>query len=344
VLTYVLAVLAACANALSSVLQRKANKRVPQSENMSLRQMRDLLRQPVWFGGIAAITAGFLLQASALGTGQLSVVEPVLVLELPFTLIAASWIFRQRLGVGEWLPAAAMTAGLAGLLFFLAPSAGHAPHVHWYGWLAGVGANLALVGCLVLWARRAAPAPSGDEPADQDGDRQHGASQHGASQHGASQHGASQHGGSFRAAVLAVAAGSTFGLTAALMKAMTRTLEGGLGHLFSDWPLYAMIAAGLLGMFLTQSAMNAGQLIAAQPGLSLSDPLISVLWGVLVFHEGVREGWFIAGEVVCAAVIVAGVVMLTRSPLLAGDGTAEQEPPRQAGAEGRSHAPVRGEA
>jgi len=80
VLTYVLAVLAACANALSSVLQRKANKRVPQSENMSLRQMRDLLRHPVWFGGIAAITVGFLLQASALGTGQLSVVEPVLVL------------------------------------------------------------------------------------------------------------------------------------------------------------------------------------------------------------------------------------------------------------------------
>ena len=35
-LTYALAVLAACANAVSSVLQRKANKRVPQSENMSL--------------------------------------------------------------------------------------------------------------------------------------------------------------------------------------------------------------------------------------------------------------------------------------------------------------------
>jgi len=98
VLTYVLAVLAACANALSSVLQRKANKRVPQSENMSLRQMRDLLRQPVWFGGIAAITAGFLLQASALGTGQLSVVEPVLVLELPFTLILASRVFPSGSG------------------------------------------------------------------------------------------------------------------------------------------------------------------------------------------------------------------------------------------------------
>lgn len=116
-LTYVLAVLAACANALSSVLQRKANKRIPQRENMSLRQIWHLLHQPVWFGGILAITVGFLLKASALGTGDLSVVEPVLVLEL------------------------------------LAPSAGEPPRVHWYGWLAGVGGNLFLVGCLVVWAR-----------------------------------------------------------------------------------------------------------------------------------------------------------------------------------------------
>src|ERR1700743_3285921 len=150
VLTYALAVLAACANALSSVLQRKANKRVPQSENMSLRQMRDLLRQPVGFGGIAAITVGFLLQASALGTGQLSVVEPVLVLELPFTLILASWLFRQRLGLREWLPIAAMTAGLSALLYLLAPSAGGRPRVHWWGWAARIAAHLALVRGLTL--------------------------------------------------------------------------------------------------------------------------------------------------------------------------------------------------
>ena len=92
-LTYSLAVLAACANAISSVLQRKANKRVPQRENMSLRQIWILLHQPMWFGGILAITAGFLLQASALGAGQLSLVEPVLVLELPCTLIGISWLF-----------------------------------------------------------------------------------------------------------------------------------------------------------------------------------------------------------------------------------------------------------
>ena len=66
-LSYLLAVLAACANATSSVLQRKANQKVPQDENASLKQIRRLLHEPVWFGGVAAITVGFLLQASALG-------------------------------------------------------------------------------------------------------------------------------------------------------------------------------------------------------------------------------------------------------------------------------------
>jgi drug/metabolite transporter (DMT)-like permease len=302
VLTYLLAVLAACANAVSSVLQRKANKRVPQDENMSLQQIKVLLHQPVWFFGILAITAGFLLQATALGFGDLSVVEPVLVLELPFTLIVASRLFHQQLGAREWLPIAAMTAGLAGLLYLLAPAEGAAPHVHWYGWLAGIGGNLLLVGILVVWGRRGSLEPDAQKDSG-------------------------QHGGSFRAAVLAVAAGSAFGLTAALMKAMTRTFSGGIVHAFTDWPIYAMVATGALGMFLTQSALNAGQLIAAQPGLTLSDPLISVLWGVLAFKEQVREGWFILGEVACAGLIVAGVVMLARSPLLARDESEEDQSP-----------------
>jgi drug/metabolite transporter (DMT)-like permease len=291
VLTYALAVLAACANGLSSVLQRKANREVPRRENLSPRLVWSLLHQPVWFGGIVALTAGFLLQASALGTGQLSLVEPVLVLELPVALVLSSWVFRQRLGRSEWLPAAGMTAGLGGLIYLLAPSAGRPVQVRWYVWVAGIGVNLALVGGLTAWAR--------SRPTDQAGEKSSG-----------------HRGGMLRAALLAIAAGSSFGLTAALMKAMTRTLAGGLGELFTSWEIYAMVAAGVLGLFLTQSAMNAGQLIAAQPGLTLSDPIISVLWGVTVFGERVRLGWYSLGEVFCAGVIVAAVITLARSPLV----------------------------
>ena len=69
-LTYLLAVLAACANATSSVLQRKANRRAPRVENLSPRLVWSLAHQPVWFGGILAVIAGFVLQATALAASR----------------------------------------------------------------------------------------------------------------------------------------------------------------------------------------------------------------------------------------------------------------------------------
>lgn len=319
-LTYALAVLAACANGLSSVLQRKANKRVPQRENLSPRLIGKLLHEPVWLGGIAALTAGFLLQASALGTGQLSLVEPVLVLELPVALVLSARVFAHRLGRSEWLPAAGMTAGLGGLLFLLAPASGtgSGERVHWYLWVAGIGANLVLVGGLTAWARSRPTGQAGERaherPVEEAGERAHGRPV---------EQGRGRRDGVLRAALLAIAAGSAFGLTAALMKAMTVALAR--GQLFTSWPVYAMVAAGGLGMFLTQSALNAGQLIATQPGLTLSDPIISVLWGVMIFHERVRLGWYMLGELACAGVIVAAVVALARSPLLSADEDAGEE-------------------
>jgi hypothetical protein len=81
-----------------------------------------------------------------------------------------------------------------------------------------------------------------------------------------------------------------------------------------------MIAAGGLGMFLVQSAMNAGGLLAAQPGLTLADPVLSVLWGAMVFHERVRGGILILPEVASLALVAGAVIALARSPLLSQSG------------------------
>ena len=309
-LTYVLAVLAACANATSSVLQRKANRRVPKRENLSPRLLWSLAHEPVWFGGILAVIAGFLLQATALGNGQLSVVEPILVLELPATLILASRVFGSRMHRREWGSAAAMTVGLAGMLYFLSPSAGRPQSVRWYAWVIGIGINLAVAGALVAWARR---DPAGRGRTDGQGSAR-------------------------RAALLGVAAGATFGLTAALMKGMTRTFTQGFAVLFTSWQLYGMIAAGVLGMFLLQSAMNAGRLIAAQPGLTLSDPIVSILWGVFVFSEHVRGGWYGALAVIGGLVMAAAVLVLARSPLLSSESGQQV----QSGQEAKERRQIRG--
>lgn len=110
-------------------------------------------------------------------------------------------------------------------------------------WVIGIGVNLAVIAALVIAARRGARGPR-------------------------------------RAALLGIAAGSAFGLTAALMKAMTDALaRGGFTQIFLTWQTYAMIAAGGLAMFLLESSLNAGRLVAAQPGLTCADPIISILWG-----------------------------------------------------------------
>jgi hypothetical protein len=87
----------------------------------------------------------------------------------------------------------------AGLLYFLSPTADRSDQVHLYIWLIGIGANLALVVGLVLWGRRG--------PAGQGGGTQGSSAQ--------------------QAAIFGVAAGSAFGLTAALMKGMTTYFSQG---------------------------------------------------------------------------------------------------------------------
>ncbi|MFF9409510.1 DMT family transporter [Streptomyces anandii] len=304
-LSVLLALLAAVANALASVLQRKAARGRPESESLSLRLIWHLLHRPVWLAGILSIIAGFLLQATALGHGQLSVVQPVLVMELPATLLLASLVFKSRLGLREWGASALMAAGLAGLLFFLSPSSGSTTDVGGLLWAVASGVNVAVVAALVVWASFAGP-------------------------------------GSRKAALLGVATGCTFGFTAALIKGLTVRFTQGFAALFTSWQLYAMIVAGAGAMFLLQSAMQAGRLLATQPGLTMADPVVAIMWGVFVFGEAVRGGVYILLSVVAAAVVATGVVLLSRSPLLTdesgrnehgqdehgqdGDGQSEQGP------------------
>jgi len=286
--TYLFAVLAACANAMSSVLQRKADRQVPTAENLSLQLIASLVHEPVWFGGVLAVIVGFLFQAAALGHGELAVVEPILVIELPITLLIATRAFHAQLCAREWCAAAAMAAGLAGLLYGLSPTGGGAQGVRWYSWVIGITVNLAAMAALVAWGRH---GPAGRGPH-------------------------SRQSSDLQAAVLSVATGAGFGLTAALIKAVTDAFSHGFVALVSSWELYAMIVVGIGSMFILQSALNAGPLVAAQPGLTLTDPIVSILWGALVFHERVRSGWFLILTVAGGLLMIGAVLVLARSPLL----------------------------
>lgn len=86
-LAYLCGCLAALANASTNVMQRAANREESERLQFSVQLFKNLARRPLWLASIATMLASFLLQAAGLGLGTLAAIEPLLVLELPLTLI-----------------------------------------------------------------------------------------------------------------------------------------------------------------------------------------------------------------------------------------------------------------
>ncbi len=274
-ISYLLAVLAAAANASSSVLQRKADRDEPDEVSLHLRLILDLLHRPVWFAGILSVIVGFVCQAGALSRSPLAVIEPILVLELPFTLALGAIVFHRRIRGRDWVAGAAMTGGLALLIVSLSPRGGSAAQVTGIEWVLGIAVSVAVIAGLVGRGRR--------------------------------------HRGQGRAAYFGAATGAAFGLTAALMTAMSEVFARNFAAIFTTWQTYAMVATGALAMYLLQNALQAGTLVAAQPGITLSNPVVSITWGVILFHERVNVGPLLAGAIVGAGLIWWGTMRLSRS-------------------------------
>ncbi|MFB6501043.1 MULTISPECIES: DMT family transporter [unclassified Streptomyces] len=283
------AVLTAFSNGAASVLQRRAARTVPDSAAMHLSLIGQLLRRPVWLAGIGLVIVAAVCQAVALATGPIAVVQPIFVIELPATLLMAGFVMRVRLSRSLWYGVAAVTCGLALGMASAAPEGGSAT-VHGAAWVPALiltGVFEAVLIGAALGAR-----------------------------------------GNTRGALLGLAAACGYALTAALMKDAMAQLEGGGGAaaLLTSWQLYATALAGLGALFLLQNALQAGTLVAVQPMLTLGDALISILYGVTLFGEELRTGWWLLPELLALALIAAGCVGLSRSPLASGSAP---PPPRR---------------
>lgn len=278
-LSFLCAAAAACGNALSNVMQRKASLEQQRGQPFGPGVLAGLVRRRTWLIGFGGMVASFLLQAVALDIGQLSSVETVITLEVPLTLLVASHVFRASIGRAEWAGIWTLTAGMILLVAALNPQPGDETHIsHWLYLVAGTG-TVGFILALLILAQRGPTM--------------------------------------WRTACLGAAAGSSFGLTATFIKETTAQLShhGVLG-VVTTWQTYAAAGMGISGIVIMQWALHTGPLLAAQPGFTLMDPLVSILWGVLVYNETTHTGGWIALAVLGAGGIAAGVVMLARSPLL----------------------------
>ena len=277
-MAYVLAVMAALANALTSILQRMGVESAPESTTLRFSLIAYALHRKVWIAGFLLMIGAFLLQFLALHFGDLSTVQPILTLELPFLVAIIGLWFRNPLTWQEWVGSMAAAAGLAAFLALSSPASGtETPDLDTWGlvtFAVVAGGSVA-----VLMARFGSPA--------------------------------------WRAAWFGVAGAMAFAFTAALIKEMNDQIAKGWSHVFLSWPPYALAVAGLVGMFLAQNAFHAGPVTASQSALVIVDPLASVAIGIGLFGDHVQTtGGRLVGEVLAALVLIAGVFSLARSPLV----------------------------
>ncbi len=248
-MVYVLAVAAALSNALTSVFQRMGVEDAPEESTMRLSLMAHAIRRGVWLLGFGFMICAFLLQAFALHNGRLSVVQPILTMELLFLVFILGTYFRFSISIREWVGAGAIAIGLSGFLFFADPGGGEQVPTN-LGWIVVGGCASALI-VLTVIATRWGPRW-------------------------------------WKAAMFGTSAAISYAFTAALIKVVSDYAATNWVTLFEHWQTYAVIAFGLLGLFLTQNAFHAGPLAASQSTLVLVDPLASICMGIALFGDSLR--------------------------------------------------------
>lgn len=279
-MVYALALIAALANALTSVFQRMGVEDAPDDTTLRFSLMRYALRRGVWLLGFALMLVSFVVQAIALHFGRLSQVQPILTVELVFlAAILAIW-FGFKMGTREWLGSVAVTAGIAGFLYFAHPQYGMVPPPLWR-WAIAAGAAVALIAIAVTLALR--------------GPRW------------------------WQAAMFGSAAAISFAFTAACTKIVSDYAAVDWTQLYRHWQTYALAIFGVAAVFLTQNAMHAGPIVASQSTLVLVDPLASILIGVGLFGDDLAtSGSAIPLEAISLLVAFAGAFVLAHSPLISG--------------------------
>ncbi|MFE7620785.1 DMT family transporter [Streptomyces sp. NPDC057496] len=274
-----LAMGAACCLGFGFVLQQAAASHAPRSDYLSPRLLLDLMRVPSWLAGIGLMVCGMVLGALALGKGEVSVVEPLLATNLLFAMALSRHRTGQRLGRQGWAGLWLLAGGVAVFLLAGRPQGGEAVSSALRHWsVIGVVVGTALL--LTTIARRSV---SGAAPA-----------------------------------LLAVAAGLLYGLQDALTRVSGQLLSGGGWEaLVTGWQPYAVLALGITGLLLVQSAFETGPLRVSLPPLTASQPLAGIACGVGFLGDRLRTD---AGALVWQAVglvaIVVGIVLLGLHPAM----------------------------
>ncbi len=277
-LSVLLALLSACAFAVSTVVQHRAATVAGQDlpQGAVLRLVGKLVRNKAWIGGQAAALTGFCLHAAALKFGPVVVVQPLLSGGLVISLALGALVDRRHPDrllpeKGQWIAAGVVALTLG--LFVVSARPDHGGAFARPGpLLVCVGAAATVMVLGAIWALRP--------------------------------------GAAHKALVLGLGAGFGFGITGLLLKDVVAHPPG---DLLTSWTTYLLLASGAASITFAQWAYQSGQLIECLPVMAILEPLVAVGLAAPVYGERLAPGFLATtGQVVGVVGLVAGVAVLAR--------------------------------
>jgi drug/metabolite transporter (DMT)-like permease len=232
-----------------------------------------LLRDRQWWLGSLVAAAGFALQAAALGFGSVLLVQALMVTALLFALPINAWLTHRRVTRWEWTWAVLLAAAVAVIVTVGNPTAGHS-RGSLETWIVVIAViGPAMVLCVL---------------------------------------GARIWSGTTSAVLLALVSGALWGLFAVLTKGVVHRLEDGIWELLRTPELYVWALVAIVGTAVQQSSFRAGSLTASLPTMTVAEPVVGSVLGIVVLGEALRPGdagWF--------TLIVAVTVMVLATAALA---------------------------
>ena len=273
-----LAVGAAFFIAIGDVIHQRSAHEVTDEPVSHVDLFLRLLRDGRWWLGSVVAAVGFALQAAALGLGSVLLVQALLVTSLLFALPINARLSRRRVTRWEWTWAALLAAAVAVIVTVGNPTAGHsrASFETWTAVIAVLGPALVL--CVV---------------------------------------GARMLSGPVSAVLLAVVSGALWGVFAVLTKGVVDRLDfsswAGLWALLRTPEVYAWALVAIAGTAWQQSSFRAGALTASLPTMTVTEPVVGSVLGIVVLGETLRPGdagWLTL--IVAVAVMVVATAALAR--------------------------------
>lgn len=260
--------------AIGDVIHQRSAHEVTDEPVSHVELFKRLLRDGQWWLGSIVAAVGFALQAAALGFGSVLLVQALLVTSLLFALPINARLTHRRVTRWEWTWAALLAAAVAVIVVVGNPTAGHS-RASFETWTAVIAVlGPALVLCVV---------------------------------------GARIWSGPVSAVLLALVSGALWGVFAVLTKGVVDRLDDGLWELLRTPELYVWALVAIAGTAWQQSSFRAGALTASLPTMTVAEPVVGSVLGIVVLGETLRPGdagWLTL--FVAVAVMVIATAALAR--------------------------------